>query len=332
VNGNVTISSGTLTAPTGSFTVSGNWARTGGTFNPGTGTVTLDGADQTISGSTAFSSLKKNVLIAATLTFAVGQAQTFQDTLDLKGATGQLLLLRSSLDGTQWNVDPQGITLLDFLDVKDSNNLSSSTLSCTTCVDSSNNIGWRFSILQSASSILSSISVDGATSILTVYSRVNFGIVPLETAPLTQPVLVTFAPAPATRPLTSTQPVTVNVAAKESSSLPAPVLAQSKISPSLVTGPETSQKSPEEIFAGVKGESLVVREGMQPQVFEGMIQSRISIDPYAVIKFEGVKGQSFQPVISVADILANISGGYNAGVPFPIFTFGKGENQAATKQ
>ena len=44
INGAVSLSSGTLTAPSGDFTVSGDFDASGGTFNHNSGTVKLDGA------------------------------------------------------------------------------------------------------------------------------------------------------------------------------------------------------------------------------------------------------------------------------------------------
>ena len=44
---NVSIGSGTFTAPSGTFDVSGNWAVTGGTFAPGGNTVTFTGSSGT---------------------------------------------------------------------------------------------------------------------------------------------------------------------------------------------------------------------------------------------------------------------------------------------
>ncbi|MDZ4716659.1 MAG: PKD-like domain-containing protein, partial [Cytophagales bacterium] len=59
---NVTLSNGTLTAPSGPFNVSGNWTRTGGTFTPGGNTVTFNGAAlQTLnSGGQSFNSISNS--------------------------------------------------------------------------------------------------------------------------------------------------------------------------------------------------------------------------------------------------------------------------------
>ncbi len=60
VNGNVTITAGTLAANTFGLTLGGNWSRTG-TFTPGTGTVTFNGgAAQGITGATTFYHLTIN--------------------------------------------------------------------------------------------------------------------------------------------------------------------------------------------------------------------------------------------------------------------------------
>ena len=71
---NVILSSGTLTAPSGAFNVSGNWTNNGGTFTPGQGTVTFNGTgDQAING-TAASQTFYNFIIAknAGTTLSVG--------------------------------------------------------------------------------------------------------------------------------------------------------------------------------------------------------------------------------------------------------------------
>ena len=50
---NVTLNGGTLSAPSSTFSVTGDWTNNGGTFTPGTGTITLNGtsADQNIKGT-----------------------------------------------------------------------------------------------------------------------------------------------------------------------------------------------------------------------------------------------------------------------------------------
>jgi hypothetical protein len=83
----ITLSTGTLTAPSGTFNVSGNWLKSGGTFTPGSNTVTFNGAGaQTInSGGSSFYNLTlsgsgtKTLLAEAAVTnaFTVSSGVTF---------------------------------------------------------------------------------------------------------------------------------------------------------------------------------------------------------------------------------------------------------------
>ncbi|TSC72128.1 MAG: RTX toxins and related Ca2+-binding domain [Parcubacteria group bacterium Gr01-1014_38] len=157
INGAVTISSGTLTATSGTMTVSGNFTHSGGTFTHNSGTVTLDGTDQTLSGATTFNNLSKTVTTARTLTFPSGASstQTVVGTWTAKGASGALLSLRSSTDGTQWRIDPQGTRSIEYLDVKDSNNVNATgiTTAGLNITDSGNNTGWNFNSAPSAANL-----------------------------------------------------------------------------------------------------------------------------------------------------------------------------------
>jgi len=143
---NVTIGADGTLELSGDITVSGNWSNAG-TFNANSGTVTFDGASQTLIGITSFYNLTKNVTSAATLTFPDGNTTTVSNTLNLSGASGQLLSLRSSSGGTQWNLDPQGTRTLSYLDVKDSKNNNATDIDVVgdNCTDSGNNSDWVFS-------------------------------------------------------------------------------------------------------------------------------------------------------------------------------------------
>ncbi len=105
-NGNVTITTpGIFKAPgTGrTFTVTGNFANTG-TFNNSNGLVTLNGTNQTVSGTSTFYQFAKVVSSAATLTFDHTGLQTFTNSLTMQGAPLQLLSIRSDLVGTQADI------------------------------------------------------------------------------------------------------------------------------------------------------------------------------------------------------------------------------------
>ncbi|MEX1997651.1 MAG: fibronectin type III domain-containing protein [Candidatus Andersenbacteria bacterium] len=145
VNGNLTNTSGTLSPGSNTITLAGTWSNSG-TFTAGTSTVTLDGSSQTLSGATTFYNLTKSVSATATLTFPASTTQTVTNTLTLNGAASNLLSLRSSTDGTQWRIDPQGTRTISYLDVKDSNNLNATAIACSTgCVSSGNNTNWTIS-------------------------------------------------------------------------------------------------------------------------------------------------------------------------------------------
>ncbi|MCK4891526.1 MAG: hypothetical protein KAS78_02545, partial [Candidatus Pacebacteria bacterium] len=149
VNGNLTITAGTLdaTATPYNINLAGNWSNSG-TFTPRSGTVTLDGTSQSILGNTTFYNLTKNVTSADTLTFGNSTTQIITGTMDLQGASGNLLSLRSDSTPTQWNIDPQGTRTISYLDVKDSNNINASQIIVEgfNITDSDNNDGWLFNV------------------------------------------------------------------------------------------------------------------------------------------------------------------------------------------
>ena len=148
-NGNVTVSGGTLKATSGNLNFSGaTWNTSGGTFTANNGTVLFDASGQVISGATSFYDLTKNATSADTLTFQSGTSNrtTITHTLDLRGADGNLLSLKSSSTGTQWEIDPQGSRIIAYLDVKDSKNVNNTEIDAagTNSVNSGNNTGWSF--------------------------------------------------------------------------------------------------------------------------------------------------------------------------------------------
>ena len=148
VSGTFTQTSGTFTAPTGTMSVGGDFAHTAGTFTANGGTVSLNGAGQSISGTTTFFKLTKVVATADTLTFAAGSVQTITaatGSVTLQGAAGQLLSLRSSVPGTQWSVNATSPRTLGYLNVQDANNTNATIMAAgSTSVNSGNNTSWTF--------------------------------------------------------------------------------------------------------------------------------------------------------------------------------------------
>ncbi len=144
LGGNFTINSGaTFVAPSGNFNVAGNWSNNG-TFTHNSGTVVLNGTNQTIAGSTAFNSFTKSVATAATLTFPAAVSQSFAGTLSLNGASGQLLTIASSTGSSVANINLTGSALVRYVSVSYNNNTGSNILA-TNGTDGGNNTGWTFS-------------------------------------------------------------------------------------------------------------------------------------------------------------------------------------------
>jgi hypothetical protein len=145
---NFTCASGIFNAPSGNMTVSGDWSVTGCTFNHNSGTVLMNGTNQEIAGSTTFNNFTKTVAAADTLTFPGSglQLQEFEGTMTLQGAAGNLLSLRSSINGTQWRIDPQATRTISYLDVKDSHNINDTVIAVEglNITNSGNNLGWDF--------------------------------------------------------------------------------------------------------------------------------------------------------------------------------------------
>src|SRR3990172_8518194 len=143
IPGTLTVaSSGALQVSTGTITVSnnGNWANSG-TFDPGSSIVQFTGTSHAISGSSTFYNLKCEIS-GGTINFEASKRQTISNSLTLKGSSGNYLSLRSSTSGTQWELYPQGTTDIDYVDVKDSNNIGSARINPSSWTDSGGNSNW----------------------------------------------------------------------------------------------------------------------------------------------------------------------------------------------
>ena len=148
--GHVTIeSAGTLKPGAGAtIGVEGNWQNEGAFVHNGGGSVLLNGTGQSISGTTTFYNLTKDVDTADTLTFGAGSDTTIANTMTLQGEKGALLSLRSATPGTRWNINPQGERSIAYLDVKDSDNINAAAIDArySYCLDSGNNLNWLFKV------------------------------------------------------------------------------------------------------------------------------------------------------------------------------------------
>ena len=119
-----------------------------GILNAATTTVTLTGTNQQLISTeeaVTFGSLIKTVTASSTLSFSRDYDWIITNDVILTGSTGELLSLRGVLEsGPRWRIDVGGTTTLQYLDVQDSNNISSFTFICEDCIDRGNNTGWSF--------------------------------------------------------------------------------------------------------------------------------------------------------------------------------------------
>ncbi|MFA6981682.1 MAG: LamG domain-containing protein [Patescibacteria group bacterium] len=148
VLGNLNIFQGTLSAPA-TLNVAGDWSNTD-TFTHNSGTVNLNGTLQTITGDTTFYNLTKETNTTDTLTFTVGDRQTIEGTMTLKGAASNLLSLRSSSEDSVAEIDPQGTRDIRYLDVQDSHNVNATDIVTMglNITNGGNNPGWNFLSLE----------------------------------------------------------------------------------------------------------------------------------------------------------------------------------------
>lgn len=145
IDGTFTNSAGTFDANDLNMNVAGNWSHSAtAIFDPGTGTVVLDGTNQSILGATnSFYNLTK--IGANTLLFAANEAQDVTGTLTLQGvansAGNRLVLDRSGGAGADRftiNLADDGLQNLDFLDVSNAE-ATNLDLIAVASVDTANN-------------------------------------------------------------------------------------------------------------------------------------------------------------------------------------------------
>ncbi len=129
------------------WNVDEKWENNGGTFNAGTSTVNL--ADSlSIFGDNTFYKLIKISGTGNYLYFEDGKTQTIENSLSLQGTAGNLLIIRSLVDGTKFNLNlvSSATQSLSYLDVKDSNASGGVQLNAgpTSNGTEQNNDNWTF--------------------------------------------------------------------------------------------------------------------------------------------------------------------------------------------
>ena len=79
------------------------------------------------------------------LDFTAGATYTVATALNITGTAGNLVKLRSTVDGTQWKLTPPSTVTLSYMDLKDSNNLGSEISAIgANSISSGNNTNWLF--------------------------------------------------------------------------------------------------------------------------------------------------------------------------------------------
>ncbi len=118
-----------------------------GTFNAGTSTVALvDGcglASAVVAGDTTFANLEMTTTSGFLYSFTSGSTQTVNTSLTLLGAAGNLLTLRSTVDGSEAFLDLQGSDSADFVDVQDNDATAGNPVNLgPNSVKGTNTSGW----------------------------------------------------------------------------------------------------------------------------------------------------------------------------------------------
>lgn len=173
VNPKVTSAVGTtLTASSGRMILNNDVNLANGTFTANNGTIILTGANTTLSGNNTFNNLiiessitinesntianftagtKSTGLGGKTITFGAGKTQTVEGNLQLLGtAENSKLILCSSDEGNNWSINCTGTNnnSIQYVDIQDSNNVSTYNLFALNSNDSGNNVNWNFPEMQ----------------------------------------------------------------------------------------------------------------------------------------------------------------------------------------
>ncbi|MCR4315761.1 MAG: hypothetical protein NUW37_05345 [Planctomycetes bacterium] len=96
-----------------------------------------------VSGNTTFNNLSC-VTPGKQLTFTAGTTQTIGGALTLTGSVSKDVTLRSSSDGSVWNINDAGTEDVTYVDVKDST--ATNSIFADTSEDSGNNTNWLFDL------------------------------------------------------------------------------------------------------------------------------------------------------------------------------------------
>ena len=146
VNGDIEIASdGSLSAGANTINVGQNWSNNG-IFTAGDGAVVFDTSDDSvISGTTIFNDFT-SFQDGKTLTFDVTGTQTVVGSFTVGTVEGTIVTINSTIEGTQANIDIQGESIVNYVEVEDSYNHGKLILASFSD-DGGNNEGWSFGAL-----------------------------------------------------------------------------------------------------------------------------------------------------------------------------------------
>ena len=134
---------GTLYATSSIIGVTGDWINRGA-FVSGSSTVILISMNRTVYGNNTFYNLVKMTNSADTLYFEAGRTQVISNNLIVRGTSGHLLSLRSTMEGQQYSLNAQGTRNMSFVNIKDINNISSIIIDAADSEDGGNNTNINF--------------------------------------------------------------------------------------------------------------------------------------------------------------------------------------------
>ena len=150
VNGSLTLANGALDVSASDYNINvqGNWYAGTGSLIKRSGTVTLDGTNQILSGTTVFHNLTKTVSSTDTLKIGYNAIFSVSGALTLQGAASNALTLTSTLateSGSLFLDAESGTQSMQYLDVSNIYSALGKEMECLTgCVNSGNNTNWSF--------------------------------------------------------------------------------------------------------------------------------------------------------------------------------------------
>lgn len=141
IENNLTVEKGTLKPGSHTITISGNFTINDG-FDCGTSTVEfIDASKPSYIYGTTFYNLKfatpgKEIFVQA------GATETIIGELTILGDASGYIKLRSTIEGTPWNINSKGTFTIDYVDVKDSHNIGSIVFNPVHYIDNGDTQGW----------------------------------------------------------------------------------------------------------------------------------------------------------------------------------------------